>query len=82
MDKTYAQLLDKIVFVKEPIPATLKRDIQAYYSDPDAPISTKRHKRAWRRVQQQLTVLEALPVIPDRDPLPVAVTNLPSQPAD
>ena len=67
MDSTYAKLLNQIVYVREPIPATIKRDIQAYYSNPNAPISTKKHKRAWRRVQRQLTVLESMPVIPKRD---------------
>lgn len=75
MDRTYAKLLADIVEVRVPIPATIKRDLQAYYSNPNAPISTKKHKRAWRRVQQQLTVLEALPVIPDRDPLPAEALN-------
>jgi hypothetical protein len=68
MDKTYAKLLDRIVFLRQPIPARIKRDLLAYYADPNAPIVTKKHKRAWRRVQQQLTVLESMPVVPDRDP--------------
>jgi hypothetical protein len=62
-DATYAKLLGKIVAVRGPIPATIKQDIEDYYSDPTAPITTKRHTRAWRRVQQQLTVLESMPVI-------------------
>ena len=67
MDASYAKLLGRIVEVKDPIPVNLKLDIQAYYSDPNAPIATKRHPRAWRRVQQQLTILESMPVIPERD---------------
>jgi hypothetical protein len=78
MDETYAKLLGRIVFVRKPIPATLKRDIQAYYSDPNAPISTKRHKRAWRKVQQQLTILESMPVVPDSDPPPEITQGAPS----
>jgi hypothetical protein len=74
MDETYAKLLGRIVVVREPIPTTLKRNIQAYYSDPNAPISTKKHKRAWRRVQQELTVLESMPVVPESDP-PASVTK-------
>jgi hypothetical protein len=62
-DATYAKLLGKIVAVREPIPGNLKQDIENYYSDPNAPNTTKRHKRAWRRVQQQLTILESMPVI-------------------
>ena len=72
MDATYAKLLNQIVYVREPIPSTIKRDIQAYYSNPKAPISTKKHKRAWRRVQRQLTVLESMPVVPKRDVATVA----------
>lgn len=72
MDATYAKLLNQIVYVREPIPATIKHDIQAYYANPDAPISTKKHKRAWRRVERQLTVLESMPVVPKRDVATVA----------
>jgi hypothetical protein len=61
-DATYAKLLGRIVAVRGPIPGTIKQDIEDYYSDPNAPISTKKHKRAWHRVQQQLTVLESMPV--------------------
>jgi hypothetical protein len=77
MDTTYAQLLGRIVAVKNPIPATLKRNIQDYYSNPNAPISTKRHKRAWRKVQQQLTVLESMAVVRDHD-LPPSLTEGPT----
>jgi hypothetical protein len=58
-DATYAKLLGRIVAIPGPIPATIKRDIENYYSNPNAPIATKKHKRAWRRVLQQLTVLES-----------------------
>lgn len=74
MDKTYAKLLGRIVEVKNPIPATLKRNIEDYYSNPNSPISTKRHKRAWRRVQQELTVLESMAVVRDTD-LPPSLTE-------
>ncbi|HEX5234366.1 MAG TPA: zinc dependent phospholipase C family protein [Silvibacterium sp.] len=74
MDTTYAKLLGRIVAVKNPIPATLKRNIQDYYSNPNSPISTKKHLKAWRKVQQELTVLESMPVVPDRD-LPPSLTE-------
>jgi hypothetical protein len=70
MDQAYAKLLDRLVNVRGPIPIGLKGDVQDYYSDPKAPITTKRHKRAWRRIQQQLTVLESMPVVRDRDAPP------------
>lgn len=62
-DATYAKLLNHIVDIQVPIPYTIKHDIEAYYSNPNAPITTKKHKRAWRRVQQELTVLESMPVV-------------------
>jgi hypothetical protein len=70
MDKAYATLLGRLVAVRGPIPIGLKQDVQNYYSDPSAPITTKKHKRAWHRVQQRLTILESMPVVPDRDPPP------------
>jgi hypothetical protein len=74
MDNAYANLLGRIVAVKDPIPARLKQDVEDYYSNPNAPISTKKHKRAWRRVQQRLTILESMPVIPERD-VPALLAN-------
>jgi hypothetical protein len=70
VDEAYAKLLDRLVNIRGPIPIGVKQDVLHYYSDPNAPITTKRHKRAWRRVQQQLTVLVSLPVVPDRDAPP------------
>lgn len=67
MDNTFAELLHRIVYVRQPIPERIKHDLLAYYADPKAPIATKKHKRAWRRVQRELTVLESMPVVPDRD---------------
>lgn len=74
MDSTYAKLLGKIVAVKNPIPYTLKQNIEDYYSNPNSPISTKKNKRAWRKVQQQLTVLESMAVVRDHD-LPPSLTD-------
>jgi hypothetical protein len=70
MDAAYAKLVNRLVNVRGPIPIGVKQDVLRYYSNPNAPISTKRHKRAWRRVQQQLTVLVSMPVVPDRDAPP------------
>jgi hypothetical protein len=36
----------------------LREDILAYYADPEAPISTKRNRKAWKKVLAQLEVLE------------------------
>jgi hypothetical protein len=62
-DATYAKLLRDITADKEPVPATLKRDVLAYYADPAAPITTKKKKKAWQRVQDELAVLQGMPVV-------------------
>ena len=61
-DQTYANLLRRLTTLKAPVPDRLKQDIEDYYSDPSAPIVTKKHKRAWKRVQAELVQLQALPV--------------------
>jgi hypothetical protein len=65
-DQTYAKLLDRVVKVGAPIPDRLKQDIEGYYADPAAPITTKKNKKAWRRVQSELLQLQAMPAIPVR----------------
>ena len=70
MDAAYAKLLGRLVNIQGPIPIGVKQDVMHYYANPNAPITTKRHKRAWRRVQQRLTVLESMPVVPDKDAPP------------
>jgi hypothetical protein len=64
-DKTYAELLAMITAhpLQAP-PAGLKRDILAYYADPDAPIITKKSAKAWKKVQEQLAILQTMPVTP------------------
>jgi hypothetical protein len=58
-DKAYAHLLGKVVGSQNPrVPAGLREDILAYYSDPAAPIRTKRNRTAWTRVQAQLEILK------------------------
>ena len=58
-DKTYAELLKKITAEsKRAVPAGLREDILEYYSDPTAPISTKRDKKAWAKLQTELAVLK------------------------
>ena len=38
----------------QPIPPGIKRDLEAYYADPNAPIKTKINPRAWQQVQDDL----------------------------
>jgi hypothetical protein len=64
-DQTYAQLLARITAKpSQPAPAGLKRDILAYYADPNAPIITKKNAKAWEEIQKQLAVLQTMPVVP------------------
>ncbi len=60
-DKTYAQLL--AMLTAQPgrtIPSGLRQNILDYYSDPGAPITTKKNPKAWKRVQTELTVLQGM----------------------
>ena len=64
-DKTYADLLARITAnPAQPAPSGLKRDILAYYSDPNSPIITKKNAKAWKRVQDELAILQGMPVVP------------------
>jgi hypothetical protein len=58
-DRAYASLLHKVTARPGlPIPSALRENILAYYADPEAPISTKRNRKAWNKVLAQLKVLE------------------------
>jgi hypothetical protein len=65
-DQTYARLLDWLTKLEAPVPDLLKQDIEAYYSDPSAPIVTKKNKKAWKRVQAELVQLSSMPVVHSR----------------
>lgn len=60
-DKTYAQLVGQLT--SDPnrvIPRQLRDDILDYYSDPNAPIVTKKNARAWKRLTAQLQTLKQM----------------------
>ena len=47
-DDTYAELLRRITARPErAVRPGVKRDIEAYYADLNAPITTKRHRESW-----------------------------------
>lgn len=59
-DQTYARLLD--IFADQQLihpSAEMIRNVLAYYSDPNAPISTKRNPQAWSSVQKNLATLRS-----------------------
>jgi hypothetical protein len=62
-DKTYAELLRRIT--AEPsrnVPFGIRRDLLAFYSNPNAPIVTKKNHKAWERVQDNLATLREMPL--------------------
>jgi hypothetical protein len=64
-DQTYARLLHEITkSQKYTVPPGLKQDILDYYAVPDAPITTKRNREQWERVQADLARLREMPVRP------------------
>lgn len=64
-DETYAKLLARVVAnPAQALPAGLKQNIQEYYADPDAPISTKKDAGQWAKVQRGLAVLKEMRELP------------------
>jgi len=62
-DETYAELLHRITArPQRAVRYGVKRDILAYYADPTAPIVTRKHEKAWKRVQAELEKLKQMPV--------------------
>jgi hypothetical protein len=80
-DKTYADLLHRLTRdPKLPIPPGIKSDVEAYYSDPTAPIITKQHQEEWERVQADLKILAAMPTSTEPAPYPTyGEVNPPAQ---
>jgi len=70
-DSTYALLLHRLA--KQPsqaIPPGIKRDIQTYYANLDAPITTKKNPKLWAQVQADLTTLAGMPTSTEPQPYP------------
>jgi hypothetical protein len=44
--------------------------VEAYYADPNAPIVTKQHPDEWKKVQDDLKILEAMPTSTEAAPYP------------
>jgi hypothetical protein len=60
-DTTYARLLDRVTHDRARPPLGLRQNILAYYAVPDAPIATRRHRRQWKKVQEDLVILRQMP---------------------
>ncbi|MFZ0746272.1 MAG: zinc dependent phospholipase C family protein [Terracidiphilus sp.] len=70
-DSTYANLLHRLTRKPtQPIPPGIKRDIQAYYANPDLPITTKKDPEKWKQVQADLLTLNGMPTSTEPQPYP------------
>jgi hypothetical protein len=70
-DQTYAELLHRLTRdPSQPIPPGIKSDVQSYYSDPNAPITTKQKPRVWAQVQADLKILAAMSTGTEPTPYP------------
>jgi hypothetical protein len=70
-DSTYADLLHRIAAnPTQPIPPGIKREIQAYYADPNLPITTKKDPQEWAQVQADLKTLDSMPISTEPQPYP------------
>ena len=66
-DEAHAQLLDELAetnFVS--VTSEAKAELLHFYADPNAPYATKRHAKAWAKVQAELVQLQSAPVVPLR----------------
>jgi len=61
-DKTYARLLDELsVNNFSQTTPQLRTNILAFYSDPNAPLATKKKPADWKKTEDKLTRLRAIP---------------------
>jgi len=70
-DETHASLLHALTSQpKIPIPPGIKVDIQAYYTDLDAPIATRKDPQRWKQVLADLEILKGMPTSPVAEAYP------------
>ena len=78
-DSTYADLLHRLTRrPTRPIPPGIKQDIQAYYADPSAPITTKQDPPQWAQVQTDLAILAAMTTSTEPQPYPTYGDDAPA----
>lgn len=71
-DQTYAKLIDFLARTPtRPIPFDLKQAVANYYSDPTAPIVTKKDAQEWAKLQTELKTLASMPTTHQILPEPV-----------
>lgn len=70
-DSTYAHLLHRLALhPAQPIPPGIKQDIQAYYANPNLPITTKRSPKQWAQLQADLATLASMSTSTEPTPYP------------
>jgi hypothetical protein len=80
-DATYADLLHRLTRETErPIPPGIKEDIQAFYSDLDLAITTKKNPARWKQVLADLAALKTMPTSPMQKPYPTYGDDQPDEP--
>jgi hypothetical protein len=73
-DKTYAHLVDDLTNkASAPLPPALRADVLQFYSDPNAPIATKKDKKAWKKLQDDLAKLKSAEPGPNREGHPSSI---------
>ena len=71
-DKTYAELIDKLAGKNsDPVEPTLRDNLLNFYSDPDAPVATRKDAKAWQKLQDELESLKQRAVSPTDEKSPV-----------
>jgi hypothetical protein len=75
-DSTYAMLLHRLALSPtQPIPPGIKSDILAYYSDLNAPFTTKKNAATWAEVQADLVTFATIPTSNESEPYPTYDTQ-------
>jgi hypothetical protein len=71
-DKTYAELIDKLASKNsDPLEPALRDNLLHFYSDPDAPVATRKDAKAWQKLQDELESLKQRAVSPTDEKSPV-----------
>ena len=68
-DSTFADLLHRLTRnPRQSVPPGIVDEIQVYYSDPEAPITTRRDPGRWAEVQADLKILATMPTSHEPEP--------------
>jgi Zinc dependent phospholipase C len=71
-DKTYAELIDKLASKNsDPLEPALRDNLLNFYSDPDAPVATRKDAKAWQKLQDELEKLKQRATSPTDEKSPV-----------